>query len=206
MCRTAEGGWLQGFITVTNFTTWQRYFAWDSLVHEAGVLDDADDEDERVCDVTGELSKELAASVHDGDPGGEGVVWPHTAEISLLGGLGCGGTLLKLVLEEMEQPSSPYNHVILQASENSVGFYEHHGFVRVGAIARYEEDGVGVADAVMPSPAKFGPDGGEHLPGSPHPGSPHPLGCDGLMRARCDAVASRCGAWSRQPAGRDHFR
>jgi predicted GNAT family N-acyltransferase len=41
------------------------------------------------------------------------------------------------VLEELEKPSSPYDHVVLQASENSVGFYEHHGFVRVGAIARY---------------------------------------------------------------------
>eukprot|EP01051_Picozoa_sp_SAG22_P009273 SAG22_NODE_763_length_7406_cov_22.129054_6_plen_159_part_00 len=54
-------------------------------------------------------------------------------------GLGCGGWLLKVILEELEQPGSPYEHVILQASENSVAFYEHHGFVRVGAVTRYED-------------------------------------------------------------------
>lgn len=38
------------------------------------IVDCADAEDEdipRICDVTGEISRELAASVHDGDPGGE---------------------------------------------------------------------------------------------------------------------------------------
>eukprot|EP01048_Picozoa_sp_COSAG05_P009042 COSAG05_NODE_716_length_7804_cov_2.669825_15_plen_164_part_00 len=93
--------------------------------------------------------------MHDGDPGGEGVIWPHIAEVSLLGGLGCGGVLLKMVLEELESPNSQYDHVVLQASENSVGFYEHHGFVRIGAIARYEEAGAGVAHAVLPSPVRL---------------------------------------------------
>eukprot|EP01048_Picozoa_sp_COSAG05_P009043 COSAG05_NODE_716_length_7804_cov_2.669825_16_plen_126_part_00 len=60
--RTSSEGWMQGFITVTSFTTWQRYFAWDSLVQEAGVLDDAEDEEvPRICDVTGEISRELDA-------------------------------------------------------------------------------------------------------------------------------------------------
>jgi hypothetical protein len=80
--RSEAEGWRQGFITVTNFTTWQRYFAWDSLVHEAGVLDDAEDDHKPRCDITGTLARELAASVHDGDPDGEGVVWPHIAEVS----------------------------------------------------------------------------------------------------------------------------
>eukprot|EP01052_Picozoa_sp_SAG31_P001099 SAG31_NODE_35_length_31836_cov_10.841352_18_plen_168_part_00 len=31
--------------------------------------------------------------------------------------------------------------ITIKASENSVGFYEHHGFVRVGAITRYEDAG-----------------------------------------------------------------
>eukprot|EP01052_Picozoa_sp_SAG31_P001097 SAG31_NODE_35_length_31836_cov_10.841352_16_plen_105_part_00 len=44
-------GWMQGFITCTNFTTWSRYFCWDSLAHEAGVLDDAED-GKRACDVS----------------------------------------------------------------------------------------------------------------------------------------------------------
>ena len=30
MVRTKEGNMLQGFVTTTNFTTWQRHFRWDS--------------------------------------------------------------------------------------------------------------------------------------------------------------------------------
>jgi len=138
--RSKAEGWMQGFITVTAFTTWQKYFTWDSLAHEAQVLEDKDDDPESVCDVTGLLARELAAQIHDGDPDGEGVIWPRIAEVSLLGALGCGGWLLKLMLEELEAASSPYEYVILQASENSIRFYEHHGFTRVGALARYEDD------------------------------------------------------------------
>ena len=32
------------------------------------------------------------------------MVWPHLAEISLLGGLGCGGWLLKVILEGKTLP------------------------------------------------------------------------------------------------------
>ena len=138
--RSSAESWIQGFITQTTFTTWQRYFTWDSLAHEAGVLEDAEDEPDSQCDVTGILGRELAAQVHDGDPDGGGVVWPHVAEVSLLGGIGCGGWLLKLMIEELEQPGSPYEFMVLQASENSIHFYEHHGFTRVGALARYEDE------------------------------------------------------------------
>ena len=75
----------------------------------------------------------------EGDPDTEGIIWPHIAEISLLGGLGCGGWLLSMVIDELEQPESPYEFVVLQATENSVPFYEKHGFVRVGGIARYSD-------------------------------------------------------------------
>jgi hypothetical protein len=116
------------------------------------VIDDAEENerDQGAFDVDGKLARELAAHLHDGNPDEEGVIWPNLAEVSLLGGLGCGGWLLKLILEELEQPNSPYDHVVLQASENSVGFYEHHGFVRVGAIARYEEPTAGADGAVAP--------------------------------------------------------
>ena len=30
MAVTEEQGWLQGFVTVTTFTTWHRHFRWDS--------------------------------------------------------------------------------------------------------------------------------------------------------------------------------
>ena len=43
-----------------------------------------------------------------------------------------------MAIEELEQPVSQYEFAVLQATENSVPFYEKHGFIRVGAIARYE--------------------------------------------------------------------
>jgi len=39
---------------------------------------------------------------------------------------------VKLVCEEMEAGDA-YDFVVLQATENAVGFYEAMGFVRVGA-------------------------------------------------------------------------
>lgn len=87
-------------------------------------------------DRDGSLAKALEASVRDGDPDGEGVVWPHIAEVSLLGGLGTGRQLLDLVLDDLEAWDSPYDFVVLQATENAVPFYEAMGFTRVGAVAR----------------------------------------------------------------------
>ena len=80
----------------------------------------------------------LNQQVHDGDPDGEGVIWPHLAEISLLGALGCGGWMLRLLLEELEKPDSQYDYCVCQATDNAVPFYESLGFVRVGAVARYD--------------------------------------------------------------------
>ena len=36
--RTKNEGWLQGFVIVTNFTTWHRWFHWTSLAEEAEVF------------------------------------------------------------------------------------------------------------------------------------------------------------------------
>lgn len=86
---------LQGFITTTNFTTWQRHFRWvasmllggrgvcgrwDSL-HPAVDLkaDMSHSEGERVCDHEGTLAAELNSCLYDGNPAGEGVVWPTVA-------------------------------------------------------------------------------------------------------------------------------
>ena len=115
-----ETGWMQGYVLATTFTTWNRGFRWDStnpvLDLHAGPHDDensrkaaagsssasgspasAKTTDAPACiraiDADGALSTALMASVHEGDPDGEGVVWPHVAEISLLGALGCGGQL-----------------------------------------------------------------------------------------------------------------
>lgn len=43
-----------------------------------------------------------------------GVVWPTVAEIAVVGGIGCGGFLLGLLLEELEQKEQ-YKYVVLQA-------------------------------------------------------------------------------------------
>jgi hypothetical protein len=157
-------------VTTTTFTTWVRWFRWNSLVEEAAMdgSDDAEDDEEnkaerawlaeRVKDTTGELARALHNELHDGDPDGEGVIWPHIAEISLLGGLGCGGWLTRLILEELEQRETPYKYAIIQATENAVPFYESLGFVRVGAVARYDEFQEGNEDA---PPAPGGGAGGE---------------------------------------------
>ena len=87
-------GMLQGFITVTTFTNWQATFQWDSLHPDAFQADPAALQKQmrnvRQWDVDGSLALELQSTVHSGDVWNEGIVWPRIAEISLLGGLGCG--------------------------------------------------------------------------------------------------------------------
>ena len=81
-------GWLQGFITMTTFTVWQRAFRWDSHAPESGISDE--DMSERKWDTDNKLARELEKQFRDGDPDAEGIIWNNLAEISLLGGLGCG--------------------------------------------------------------------------------------------------------------------
>ena len=85
---------LQGFISVTTFTTWKSSFRFDSLHEEAFSWDEDHlekemENGERRWDEDGRLAMELESTVHGGDPYIEGVVYPRIAEISLLGGLGC---------------------------------------------------------------------------------------------------------------------
>lgn len=147
LVRTPEG-MLQGFITATTFTNWQKNFRWDSLHELAFYYDDSDSEDEdggrcpskkqRLVDRDGRLASELQQTVRLGDPYDEGIIWPRIAEISLLGALGCGRTLVKLLIEQLEfqkaSGSANYDYIALQATDNSIPFYESLGFVRVGAV------------------------------------------------------------------------
>lgn len=144
----SEEGMLQGFISVTTFTNWQKSFRWDSLHELAFYYDDSDSEDEddvrhrpkkqRSVDRDGSLARELQQTVRLGDPYNEGIVWPHIAEITLLGALGCGRKLVELVIEQLEfqkaSGSANYDYIALQATDNSIPFYESIGFVRVGAV------------------------------------------------------------------------
>ena len=144
----SKEGMLQGFITVTTFTNWQKSFRWDSLHELAFYYDDSDSEEEedarhcpkqeRRVDRDGRLARELQQTVRLGDPYNEGIVWPRIAEISLLGALGCGRALVKLAIEQLEFRKSTgqanYDYIALQATDNSIPFYESCGFVRVGAV------------------------------------------------------------------------
>ena len=63
-------------------------------------------------------------------------MWPTIAEISLLAALGCGDWMLSVVLEELARDDR-YEFCVVCATPGAATFYERHGFVRVGAIARY---------------------------------------------------------------------
>lgn len=94
----AEGwqkGMLQGFVTITTFTNYQKSFRWDSHNEAAFSYDDENlaierASGERKWDADASLAAGMQATVRCGDIWNEGIVWPRIAEISLLGGLGCG--------------------------------------------------------------------------------------------------------------------
>lgn len=143
-------GMFQGFVTVTTFTNWQKTFRWDSLHDNAFSYDPLDLSSEmaagmRRYDEDGSLAETLQNTVRCGDPWNEGIVWPRIAEISLLGGLGCGKALLSLVIEKLEcmkaNGNRNYDYVVLQATDNSVPFYESMGFVRIGAVTEDQHFG-----------------------------------------------------------------
>lgn len=146
LIRERRRGWLQGFITMTTFTTFVRNFKWDSLHEQAEILDNNghpfEGQDGATIDLDGSLSDALQREVRAGDIHDEGVVWPHVAEISLLGGLGAGGWLVDLILDELEcRPAAEmqYKWIVLEATDNSVSFYQSKGFLRVGAVASHVE-------------------------------------------------------------------
>lgn len=141
LVRTSTGGMLQGFITLTTFTNWQSSFEWNSShprAFEYGAKPDA------VIDMDGSLAHALQQTIRCGDVYNEGIVWPRIAEISLLGALGCGRMLVELAIEMLEglpaTECSNYDYVVLQATENSVKFYEKMGFVRVGAVSEEKDE------------------------------------------------------------------
>jgi len=127
------GGWLQGFVMLTDFTTWTHYFKWDSEHPESGMKAPSfpsyskDD---------GRMALELEGQPRSGDPLDKGVIWSSIAEISLVGALGCGEYLLNMALDDIRRRGT-YRYAVLQATDQSRPFYEKFGFIRVGAISRY---------------------------------------------------------------------
>lgn len=141
--RHAEGGWLQGFLVWTNFTVWTLDFRWDSNHPACGLhRHDAKAKGPCVAEDDGTLSSELQALPRgEQDPLDGGIVLKQVAEISLLGGLGCGELLLRKSIEDIRKSknsdSCKYKYVVLQATKGSMRFYEKMGFKRVGAVCRY---------------------------------------------------------------------
>ena len=133
--RHKSGGWLQGFILTTTFTTWTHFFKWDSRHPKSGMMPAPQPGQKTKWD-DGTLSTELESQHRSGDPVGGGVVWSTIAEISLLSGLGCGKLLLQMAMEDIARQGC-YHFVVLQATEFSKPFYEKFGFKRVGCVTRY---------------------------------------------------------------------
>lgn len=146
--RHAHGGWLQGFVLWTNFTTWSYYFKWDSQHPVSGFASLPTTTAPPPMDISGELADELEAEPRSGDPHAGGIVFPTIAEIALLGGLGCGEYMLRMALEDI-RAAKKYRYVVLQATDSSKSFYERFGFVRVGAICRYGKAGIVSHDAPL---------------------------------------------------------
>ena len=73
-----------------------------------------------VIDEDGSISRELQEQVWAGDPHGEGVSYPHIAELSLLGAIGSGGFLVKLMIEELEAEiiDPPYEWCVYSTSSS----------------------------------------------------------------------------------------
>jgi hypothetical protein len=132
--RHRDGGWMQGFILYTTFTTWTYGFRWDSQHPLCGI--DTGTFSNPFVDHDGSLAMELESLSRSGDPGAGGIVFPAIAEIGLLGGLGCGEYLLRMALDDISTKVQ-YRYVVLQATDQSRAFYERFGFVRVGAICQY---------------------------------------------------------------------
>ena len=129
--RHQRGGWLQGYVLWTNFTTWTHYFTWDSLHKQSGISSTCFPKDS-----DGSLAKELNALPRSGIPSDSGVIFENIAELALLGGLGCGELLLRTALQDIRKRPQ-YKYLVLQATNGSRSFYERFGFRRVGAVCRY---------------------------------------------------------------------
>ena len=63
----------------------------------------------------------------------------RVCELSFLGGLGCGGALLEKTLSGLKEDGN-YDYIVLQSTKMAIPFYERYGFVRVGAVNRFQDN------------------------------------------------------------------
>lgn len=98
------------------------------------------------------LAEALERQPHGGNWRTTGIVWEKVAEVSLLAALGCGDWLMGVLLEELAGDPR-YEFCVVASTPGAATFYERHGFVRVGAIARYLDPEVDDVDSPH-APAK----------------------------------------------------
>ena len=132
----AEPYHVQGFVLATRFTTWRKTFRW--AIDDPAALITPTDHRLYLTDRSGNLTKELQACERDDSNIDQGYKYNSICEISLLGGLGCGSALVSRTLSELRQ-SEKYEFVVLQSTKIAIPFYEKHGFVRVGAVTRFND-------------------------------------------------------------------
>ena len=133
----AEPNHIQGFIVTTNFTTWRKTFRWTT--DNPASLVTPTDHRLRSTDRDGALTMELQNVERMGLDSRTGYTYPRVCEISLLGGLRCGGLLLSRALADL-QVAGKYDYVVLQSTKMAIPFYERYGFVRVGAVTRLNDN------------------------------------------------------------------
>lgn len=154
---------LQGFVIVNKFITWRKTLEFTHPSFPASGMFPIDPQNHK-CDNDGTIATqlELLPRYHHQDeeegedttnssrnakndsnnkgPSPEGsIALERVAEIALLGGLGCGSYLLTRALQELDA-TRKFDYVCLQSTKIAIPFYERHGFVRVGAVARYNDD------------------------------------------------------------------
>ena len=141
--RHTTGGWLQGFLVYTTMSIWVEDFQWNSVHPASGVVADPS--------VLKDHDNTFAAGLQalkmsPPDPVDGGRVLHGVAEVSLLGGLGCGELLLRKAVDDIvrtnttivgDETDGKYQYLVMQATEGSRPFYEKYGFKRVGALCRY---------------------------------------------------------------------
>eukprot|EP00397_Hematodinium_sp_SG-2012_P005189 GEMP01005207.1.p1 GENE.GEMP01005207.1~~GEMP01005207.1.p1 ORF type:complete len:1122 (+),score=207.51 GEMP01005207.1:229-3594(+) len=112
--RCRHSGQLQGFLTYTNFVTYQP------MVFHGDPPD---------------LISKLNIS-HRQNSYWFGCVWPEVVELVLLGALGCGTLLMEEFLDSLVNTDVKF--IIIHATVHARRYYEKLGFTRVKACARYD--------------------------------------------------------------------
>ena len=127
---------LQGFVVTTNFITWKQTLRFCMDSPAAGLT--PIDKDIHIWD-DGSITQSMKEVPRFGEVSDKGIVFSRVAEIALLGGLGCGSSLLRKALQDLQE-TGEYDFVLLQATKNAIPFYQRHGFVRIGAVARFNDE------------------------------------------------------------------